>query len=173
MKKFAICYLLFAIFAAPAARANALWDLYGGAGLGVGGASVYSDGNTHSMDAQTYFATLGIDLPIFRIELEYDYLNDADMKTNMGMLNGYIKMPTAILIPYAGAGVGVAFGGDLADSGTAYQGMVGLTLDLEILPLKFDIEGRLVYAPNMSVQQTTIKPDLLQYEGRIKARFVF
>ena len=116
-----------------------------------------------------------------RIELEYNYL-DADMgEINLGLVNAYLKMPTPIAKPYIGVGIGSTFSSkytpDTAteidmDDVLAYQGMLGLTLDIPVIPFNIDIEGRALYIPNMfDIANET--PDLLQYEGRVKLRYVF
>lgn len=82
--------------------------------------------------------------------------------------------------PYVGVGVGSIFGGSYnpADvkydikSTVAYQGMLGLTFDILALPIKFDVEGRALYAPNFA-EIGTDKPDLFQYDARLKLRYIF
>ena len=82
--------------------------------------------------------------------------------------------------PYIGVGVGSIFGGSYEaanikydiKSTVAYQGMLGLTFDILNLPIKFDVEGRALYAPNF-VQVNTDKPDLFQYDARLKLRYIF
>lgn len=82
--------------------------------------------------------------------------------------------------PYVGVGVGSIFGGDTEianvkydiKSSVAYQGMLGLTFDILAMPIKFDIEGRALYAPNF-MEIGNEKPDLFQYDARLKVRYVF
>ena len=99
-------------FMAADARANLLFDPYIGATAGIGGVSTFIDGDTHSDMAQSYGAVIGLDIPFVRIEGEYNYLKDKDITANMAMANAYLKMPTLLISPYIGAGVGAAFEGD-------------------------------------------------------------
>jgi hypothetical protein len=50
--------------------------------------------------------------------------------------------------------------------------MLGLTVDLPVLPFIFDIEGRIVYA-NDVFEFGNDNADLLHYEGRLKVRYEF
>ncbi len=171
MKTTVICALL-SVLCIGSANANALWDLYAGAVVGVGGATMFADDNTVSNDANSFGAVVGLDLPIVRAELEYNYMTADDFHASLGMLNGYVKLSPTFIVPYIGAGIGVAANGDLDGSATAYQGMLGLTIDLEILPLKFDVEGRVLYIPDY-MEFANTEPDMLQYEGRAKIRYIF
>ena len=164
-----------------AANANLLFDIYGGATYGVGGYTVFADGNHVSHSAQSYGAVLGMDIPLFRIELEYNHLDADATNMNIGFVNGYFKIPTPVIKPYIGAGVGYTFSSkyDIAphvhhdiDDTLAYQGMLGITLNIPVLPFNIDIEGRAVYIPDM-VKIDNSTPDLLQYDGRVKLRYVF
>jgi hypothetical protein len=118
----------------------------------------------------------GIDIPALRFEAEYNYLNDSGVRLHTGMLNAYLKMPSTVIKPYLGVGVGSVFSGKAdsisIDMRAAYQGMLGVTLDMPILPVKFDLEARALYAANLYTI-ANIKPDLLHYELRMKARYVF
>ena len=50
--------------------------------------------------------------------------------------------------------------------------MLGVTFDIPVLPLKIDAEGRALYAHNLySIENEN--PDLLQYELRLKLRYIF
>ena len=108
------------------------------------------------------------------------------MNTNAAMLNLYAKMPSTVILPYIGAGIGMTFGGKQEftengvkteynlDSTAAYQAMLGATIDILKLPLKFDIEGRVLYAPDIyKIEATNTKPDMLQYGVRAKVRYIF
>ena len=118
---------------------------------------------------------------MFRIELEYNYMDANQITTNIGMVNAYFKIPTPIIKPYIGAGIGATFDGKytpkhLAQINTedtiAYQGMLGITLNIPALPFNIDIEGRVLYVPDMfKIMENNT--DLLQYEGRVKLRYVF
>lgn len=166
---------------AGAANANILFDIYAGATYGIGGYTVFIDDKHISDSSMSYGAVLGMDIPLFRIELEYDYLDTDDASMNLGFVNGYFKIPTPILKPYIGAGIGYTFSSKYEPKGMtkididdtiAYQGMLGITLNLPVIPFNIDVEGRVLYTPNMfEIADTT--PDLLQYEGRVKLRYVF
>jgi len=159
------------------ARANLLFDPYIGATAGIGGVTTFADGDSHSEMAQSYGAILGLDIPIFRVEAEYDYLNDKDITAQIAMGNVYLKMPTPLVAPYIGAGVGAIFDGDAGhgtdmDTTAAYQGMLGLTFNIPILPFKIDAEARALYAHN-AYSTATDDVDLLHYDIRAKLRYVF
>lgn len=165
---------------AGAANANLLFDIYAGGTYGVGGYTLLADEN-ESASAQSYGAVLGMDLPLFRVELEYNYMNADDITLNLGMVNGYFKLPTPVFKPYIGAGIGTTFSSSYEpvanvsidiDDTIAYQGMLGLTLDIPVIPFNIDIEGRVLYASDL-FEMTTEKYDLLQYEGRVKLRYIF
>jgi len=171
-----------------AANANAetLYDFYVGGMAGVGGQTMFADHDTDTNAARVFGAVAGIDLPIFRIEAEYDYLATSDFNTNATMLNLYAKMPSTVILPYIGGGIGMVFGGDYTmtesgvkakynvDTTAAYQAMLGATIDTIAIPVKFDIEGRVLYAPDVfTVTGTNTKPDMLQYDIRAKVRFIF
>jgi hypothetical protein len=87
-------------------------------------------------------------------------------------------MPSTVVKPYLGIGVGMEFGGKNDkysvdfDTSAAYQGIFGATIDTPALPIKFDIEGRAVYIPDIA-KVGDARPDVLHYEGRVKVRYVF
>ncbi len=163
------------------ANANLLFDIYAGGTVGVGGYTMYADGEHTSQSAMAYGGVIGIDLPLFRIEGEYNYIDGDDATLNLGMANAYFKIPTPVVKPYIGAGIGTTFDSkyepknapkiDIDDT-VAYQGMLGLTLDLPVLPIKIDVEGRVLYANNI-FEIANEKTDLLQYDGRVKLRYIF
>ena len=160
-----------------AANAGALFDVYAGAMVGVGGATVFANDTDVSKSAQSYGAVLGIDIPVFRFELEYDYLTADSINMHIGMINEYEKMPFPVAKPYIGVGIGNIFSGtdddfiDI-DSVAAYQAMLGVTFDIPVLPIDVDIEGRALYAADI-YEYAGLKPDFLQYEARLKLRYVF
>lgn len=158
------------------ANAGMLFDLYAGATIGAGAATVFSDGTEETHSAQSYGAVIGLDIPVFRFELEYDYMQPNNANLHLGMINAYAKLPTPIINPYLGGGVGNIFGGKVGDidveSSVAYQAMLGATFDIPVLPIKVDAEGRALYAPDF-YNILDEKPDLLQYELRLKLRYIF
>ena len=58
------------------------------------------------------------------------------------------------------------------DDVVTYQGMVGLTLDLPVVPVKFDIEGRILYANN-AYEIADKMVDIMHYDARLKLRYIF
>ena len=165
------------MLSAGAANANLLFDIYAGGTYGIGGYTLLADHNK-SASAQSYGAVLGIDIPMFRIELEYDYVNTDDMELNLGMVNAYFKLPTPVIKPYIGAGIGTTFSSTYEpadidiDNTVAYQGMLGITFDLPLMPIAIDVEGRVLYA-NDIFEYNVKDNDLLHYEGRLKIRYEF
>ena len=163
------------------ANANLLFDIYAGATAGFGATTKITDGHFYDHSAQSYGAVFGIDIPMFRIEGEYSYLDGHDTSINLAMINAYFKIPTPVLKPYFGAGLGTTFeskytpkhGNDIdMDNSVTYQGMVGLTLDLPVAPIKFDIEGRILYANN-AYEIVNKMVDIMHYDARLKLRYIF
>lgn len=165
------------LLSGAAANAGALFDPYLGVTVAVGGATVFANDIDVSHSAQSYGAVVGIDIPVFRFELEYDYMHADSIKMHLGMINAYAKMPLPAVKPYIGIGIGNIFSGEDAgfidiDSVAAYQAMLGVTFDIPVLPIDVDIEGRALYAPDI-YDYMGLKPDFLQYEARLKIRYVF
>lgn len=172
---------LSALLFASSANAGVVADFYVGGVMGVGGITMFDDDNTKNNSIQTFGAVIGMDIPIFRIEGEYDYLNNTDLHTNIATVNAYFKMLSTVITPYFGVGIGTTFDGKYEpdndtnihiNSGAVYQGMLGLTFAPFVFPVKFDIEGRAMYIPDIFDKNDT-NPDLLNYEGRIKLRYIF
>ena len=168
------------VLTCASANAGVMADFYVGGMLGAGGQTLFADHHNETDASQVFGAIAGMDLPIFRVEAEYDYFNSSDLNTNAAVVNVYAKMPSTIILPYIGGGVGMVFGGNQTigsveyniDSTSAYQAMLGATIDILAVPLKFDIEGRILYAPDIyKIDNAT--PDMLQYGVRAKARFIF
>ena len=181
IKSFGILTAASVILMTGSANANLLFDIYAGGTYGYGGYTLYTDGDDFSKSAQSYGAILGMDIPMFRIELEYNYMDTDALSLNLGLINAYFKLPTPIAKPYIGVGIGSTFDSKYEPTSTtsieikdvmAYQGMLGLTLDLPIIPFNIDIEGRVLYAPDL-YENTNLTTDLLQYEGRVKLRYMF
>ena len=171
---------------ASAANAGVMADFYVGGMVGAGGQTLFADSHHESASTTLFGAVAGMDLPIFRVEGEYDYFHSKDLNTNAAMVNLYAKMPSTVILPYFGAGVGMVFGGKQTieennvkteykiDSTAAYQAMLGATIDILKLPIKFDIEGRVLYAPDIyKIEATNTTPDMLQYGVRAKVRYIF
>ncbi|MBR4891999.1 MAG: hypothetical protein IKZ34_02340 [Alphaproteobacteria bacterium] len=164
---------------AGSANANLLFDIYAGGTYGMGGYTLLADHDI-SQSSQSYGAVLGVDIPMFRIEMEYNHIDADTLDLNLGMANAYFKIPTPVLKPYIGAGIGTTFSSSYEPTGSsididntiAYQGMLGLTLDIPVIPFNIDFEGRILYASDL-FELATEKYDLLQYEGRVKIRYVF
>ena len=181
IKSFGILTATTIMMSAGAANANMLFDIYAGATYGIGGYTLFADDNDISKSSQSYGAVLGMDIPLFRVELEYNYLDADAITANLGLVNAYFKLPTPIVKPYIGVGIGSTFDSkyepknlvtiDIKDT-LAYQGMLGITLDIPVIPFNIDVEGRVLYAPDI-FKATDTEPDLLQYEGRVKLRYVF
>lgn len=159
------------------ARANLLFDPYIGANIGIGGITTFIDGDHHSDMAQSYGAIIGLDIPFIRIEGEYNYLNDKDITANIAMANAYVKMPMILISPYIGAGIGATLSGDAGhnidiDKTVAYQGMLGVTFDLPVLPFKIDAEARALYIPD-AFSIANENANILHYDIRAKLRYIF
>lgn len=168
---------IISVVTAGAANANLLFDAYMGATAGVGGITTFADDHTHSDMAYSYGAVAGLDIPLVRAEVEYNYLNDKDITANIAMGNVYLKMPTPLIAPYIGAGIGAMFDGDAGrgtkmDTTAAYQGMLGLTFNVPVLPFKVDAEARALYAHN-AITAGNDDADLLHYDIRAKLRYIF
>jgi len=179
IKSFSILTAATIMLSCGAANANLLFDIYAGGTYGIGGYTAFHDDSdkNFSHSASAYGAVIGMDIPLFRIELEYDYMDSDDFSLNTAFVNAYFKLPTPIAKPYIGAGIGSTFDskyepGNIAsvdlDDTISYQGMLGLTFDLPVLPFNIDVEGRILYAPDILTDV-----DLLQYDGRVKLRYVF
>ena len=166
----------FAAMISGGANANILYDFYVGAAAGIGGQTSFIDGHANTDTAQSYGAVVGLDIPLIRIEAEYNYLTANENSMQLGLIDAYLKMPAGILQPYVGAGVGLMFAGDFdlgdADTTTAYQAMAGITINTVVLPFHVDVEARALYVPDaISIANDT--HDVLHYEGRVKLRYVF
>ena len=153
--------------AVPAASANAsiLIDIYGGVTAGMGASSI--GGNTHS--SQNFGVVFGMDVPLFRIEAEYNFLTLNAFNAHVGMINAYVKAPIPIITPYIGGGMGTVFGGsDDVRSGPAFQGMIGLQMDAQFLPILFDVEARV-----MRINEIVPGHGMTDFAIRTKLRYRF
>ena len=59
------------MFMGTNANANLLFDIYGGASVGMGGTTIFIDDEHPGFSATSYGALVGVDLPLFRIEGGY------------------------------------------------------------------------------------------------------
>jgi opacity protein-like surface antigen len=151
-------------------------DFYAGAAVGAG--ALHAHNQNYSTTA--YAAMFGIDIPVIRAEIEYNYLDGSRRTGDIGahavMLNGYLKfLPTPIVKPYIGLGAGFVFAGKVSgwygydlDSRFASQGMLGIQVEIPQTRLAFDLEGRMMYASNIFPDA-----DLFQTDVRLKARYKF
>lgn len=168
-----------ATIATMPAVANPAFDLYAGVSVGVGAQTMFGDARDETNTSQSFGAMFGMDIPLFRTELEYTYIGESDSHANVGFVNAYFKMPSTAIRPYFGLGIGVMFDGEengkynkKFDTKPAYQGMLGVTIDVPKLPFKFDVEAHAVYIPDV-LRFGNERPDILHYEARIKLRYVF
>lgn len=174
-------FLAAAILAVLGTNANAelLYDIFAGGTAGLGGMALSTDDlDRTSWSAQSYGVVAGVDLPVVRFEGEYNYLNSDEMDLHLVMGNAYVKLlGAAIVNPYIGVGVGVMVDGDTKydvdlDTAVAYQGMLGATFNIPVLPLKIDLEARALLMPDLfSVGKEDV--DALHYDARIKLRYIF
>ena len=160
------------------AFSDTVWNLYAGAAIGAGAQTIFADGEKHTDTAQSFGVMFGLDIPVFRTEVEYSYLTQRETNAHTGFINAYFKMPSTVVKPYMGLGVGMMFGGRddeiniRYDTTSAYQGMLGVTLETPALPFDFDVEARVIYVPNIYNLNNT-EPDILHYGVRVKARYMF
>ena len=163
------------------ANAGMVWDLYAGGTAGFGAMDLFTDDHHHEHSAQSYGAVIGIDLPVVRFEAEYDYLDSKMVDMQLVTGNAYVKLPGLVVVnPYIGVGVGAMFDASVDseyydvefDTTIAYQGMLGATLNIPALPFKIDVEGRVIYMPEI-YSKNDIEIDAMQYDARIKLRYVF
>ena len=172
---------------ANVADASVVADFYLGGMVGAGGQTMFTKDEHDASSSRLIGAIVGVDIPVFRIEGEYNYIDSSDFNANTAMLNGYVKVPSTLIQPYIGAGIGTMFGGKHTltatdgtktkfdtDSTAAYQAMLGATIDILAVPIKFDVEGRVLYAPDIyKVPTTNTTPDIMEYNVRIKMRYIF
>lgn len=183
MKTLAVLATVLSPIVITSVHASPFIDVYAGATIGMGGTCTIVDDHTHNASAQSFGAVFGGDIPGLRFEAEYNHLRDNDMSLDMAFFNAYAKVPSTIIRPYFGLGLGASFDGDLDsnsdakfDSTIAYQAMTGLTFDITILSLRIDIEGRALYIPDVYKFASgghEYKPDAFHYEARLKLRYLF
>ncbi|MBR5904678.1 MAG: outer membrane beta-barrel protein, partial [Alphaproteobacteria bacterium] len=113
-----IISLVAVLSTATSANAGAVADFYAGAMIGAGGYSLFHDDDTKSDSSMLFGGVIGVDIPVFRIEAEYNYLNSSKLTGNTAMVNAYFKMPSTLIMPYAGAGIGMVFGAEYEHNDT-------------------------------------------------------
>lgn len=172
-----LCSLI-TVATAPAVAGSA-FDLYGGISVGAGAQTMFGDGQNETNTSQSFGTMFGLEIPLFRAELEYTYLGESNSHTNIGFVNAYFKMPSTAIRPYFGLGIGIMFDGkeDVVydkefDTKAAYQGMLGVTIDVPKLPFKFDIEAHAIYIPDV-LRFENERPDIFHYEAKLKLRYLF
>ena len=172
-----LCSLI-AVTTAPAV-ANSAFDLYAGVSVGIGAQTLFGDGKNETNTSQSFGAMFGLDIPMFRAELEYTYIGESNSNANLAFANVYFKIPSTAIRPYFGLGGGIMFSGEENskynknfDTKPAYQGMLGVTIDVPKLPFKFDIEAHAIYIPDV-LRFGTERPDILHYEAKLKLRYLF
>ena len=147
--------------------------MYVGGSVGFGGEHI--DGT--NLVAQSYGALAGIAMPFLRFEGEYNYLTGTKsgdrLNAHVAMANAYVKMENPMMVvPYAGAGLGAVVGGDVGDydidTSLAFQGMLGLQFGVPTTQVFLDLEGRVLYSPNVIEDS-----GLLHYDLRVKLRYAF
>jgi len=158
-----------AVLAVPAmAQAQAI-NPFQGFYVGFGGGADWSIGSTPNVSTWTGFAVggkAGYDFIGPRAELEVGYgaiptnvnIPGTAIINRVGQLNVmanayYDFFPAAVLTPYVGAGVGVAFvdsNSSLGSTQFAYQGMLGLAFNINDW-MRFQVEGRYYGTTNPSV----------------------
>ena len=94
MKLNSVAFLITAaiILSVGNANANLLFDIYAGGVRGFGASGKFIDTSYDEHSAESYGAVFGIDIPMFRIEAEYNYLNEYDTTINLGMFPSHIKL---------------------------------------------------------------------------------
>ena len=174
-----------ALIALAPFTARAVVDIYAGASASLGGSVTTMPGDLSNITnrANSFGAMVGADIPFFRIEGEYNYLMTQNLNIHAAMANAYFRfLPTPLMRPYVGVGLGTVLGGTVGDTGDissqqnsmAYQGMAGMTFDLVGTPLLMDVEGRVFYAPNVYEAPMGIGDiGFMQYDLRAKLRYVF
>jgi len=152
-------------FAADAQTINAQPGFY----IGAGGGAAWEIGNTPQASTSTGWAVGGIagyDFVGPRVELNVGYgqiptsanIPGTAINGKVGSLTAmanvlYDFMPTSVITPYIGAGLGVAFidsNQSLGSTQFAYQGMIGVAYNVNE-QLRFTVEGRYLGTTNPGV----------------------
>jgi len=156
MKK--ILFVILPILAIGGANAGVM-DIYAGATGGFGYKSnrvPFEDpAGTEDRSASSFGVVAGVDIPVFRIEGEYNYLTSHAGDMGLFLVNGYIKAPIPLVKPYAGLGIGTLLGpGEAyflpsfigeAEEVFAIQAMLGVQIEIPATKLSVDLEFRPMY----------------------------
>ena len=178
MKKILAVSVLAALVSQPGA---AVIDFYVGGTASVGNSiSIRPEMSNLEESARSFGAVAGIDIPFLRLEAEYNYITAQDIHLHAAMGNLYFKLlPLPIITPYIAGGVGQVFSGTAdgmsVGNSMAYQAMLGITVDVPIMSMAMDIEGRVFYADNIFTLPSPIDRGVgfLQYDVRAKLKYVF
>ena len=170
------------------ANAGLVFDFYTGATAGFGRQELSINHHDYKAAAQSYGAVVGVDIPVVRLEAEYNYLDGKYADTQIATVNAYIKMPgLVVLTPYIGGGIGAVLNVDMykdeigasfdydKSGKPVYQGMLGATLDIPALPFKIDVEGRVLYTSALVDIPAPVDDSIsaLHYDARVKVRYIF
>ena len=177
MKKLAI--FVVALMSLSGARASML-DVYIGLTGSMGESVAYfpsSAGGKSTQGMGGLGAVFGFDVPVFRIEGEYNYMLARDLRLSAGLLNVYVKpLPIPLIKPYVGLGAGTILSGTVNDENAkgspAFQGMLGFQIDVPVTSLFVDLEGRLFYASEI-YEIANRSVGFVQYDWRVKLRYAF
>ena len=192
MKKLVLLMLVSVSVAVSDARAAFVADIYAGATTSMGANMTLVPSGVPGMDrgnyeksATSYGAVLGVDIPLVRVEGEYNYIKSELVEVQLGMVNAYLKLfPLPFMKPYVGIGGGMVIGGspesnddvpDVKKGALAGQGMLGLQFSIPATPLYLDIEGRALYiddAYTIGAPGFEKGVGMLQYDVRAKIRYV-
>jgi len=157
-----------------------VFDFYIGGTASIGDSIAYRPG-THNLESagRSFGAIMGLDIPVARFEAEYNYITAGDIDLHALLGNLYVKiLPIPIVKPYIAGGVGRVFSGH-ADgvavrNSMAYQAMLGITVDIPIMSVAMDIEGRVFYADNIYAMPVIERGvGFLQYDLRAKLKYMF
>lgn len=169
---------LIVIFSLSNLNAGLLWDFYSGVTVSKGKTIITrkNDFNKKS-NSMSYGGVFGVEIPIFRLEAEYNNLDINNSNLGIGFLNAYLKMSLPIIKPYVGVGYGKVLynkNRNFLNNKSVYQGMIGATLDTPVIPFNVDFELRGFDAPFYDYNNIINKKmHFVNYDLRLKARYVF
>ena len=157
MKK--ILFVILPVIAIGGADAGVM-DVYAGATGGFGYKSnraLFEDpAASEDRSASSFGVVAGIDIPVFRVEAEYNYITSYAGDMGLFLVNGYVKAPIPMIKPYIGMGIGTlagpgeayfssaSFSGE-AEEVFAIQAMAGVQIEIPATKLFVDLEFRPMY----------------------------